>query len=85
MKNRIPHLMQVGEQGKRWPELTGMLRPCQVWMLKTHLALVLEMSLEAIEHNRLTLDTTPAKVAETEAAIRQRQECWRGSRPRRAT
>ncbi len=74
MTNRILHLLQDGEQGKRWPELTGMLRPCQVWMLKTHLTLVLEMALEAIAHNRLTVDTTPALVKETEDAVRQRQE-----------
>jgi hypothetical protein len=82
--NRIRHLLADDKpQGKRWPELTSMLAPCEVHMLKEHLILVLEMALEAIETNRGEFDTTPAGIEETERAIRQRQEllAWAKRQP----
>ena len=84
MKNRLAHLRLVngneGENGhglelvETLPRRTNLFEPCELYVLKDHLILMLEMALEAIDNNRARVDGTPEDRAQTIELIAQRKE-----------
>lgn len=57
-----------------FPTRTNMFEPCELFMEREHLILMLESNLQAIERNRETVDMTEEMRRTTEEAVQQREE-----------